>query len=294
MGTPLVYVITLNWNRATDTIQCIDSLMNLRYQNKRILVVDNGSEDGSPNIIREHFPNVEQIIIPSNLGFAAGFNVGIRHALNAGSKAIMIVNNDSYIAPDALDFLLDALEPNDVGITAPIIYYADAPDKIWSAGALRSPITLELKGGHGRKLTYKNIVERDFISGCGMLIKRAVFENVGLFDERFFMYYEDSDYSMRVRDTGYRIILVPQASMWHKVSLSSMGRDSPSERYLMARSSVIFYRKHATRWQILFLIPWRVGSSFKIITRLILLNRIPSAKAYIKGVWDGIKAIKNT
>lgn len=290
MNGPLVYGITLNWNRRNDTLKCLESLMKLDFPNLRLLVVDNGSSDGSPEMIQERFPSVKQILNPNNLGFAGGFNRGLQFALEDGAEYLLIVNNDTFVAHDMLDVLIQASLPDTVGVVAPLILYADAPNQIWSAGAGRNRWTLELTENHGRNQHFAEITEREFLSGCGMLIKRAVFESVGLFDERFFMYYEDSDFALRVRQAGFRMLLVPQARMWHAVSQSSKGSDSPNERYWMGRSSALFFRKHIHGWRWLLIFPWRLGSTVKTIMHLLRRRKSTSARAYLRGSWEGIFA----
>ncbi|MBN1668440.1 MAG: glycosyltransferase family 2 protein [Anaerolineales bacterium] len=292
MKPALVQIITLNWNRKADTLACLQSLVALTYPRKHILVVDNGSTDGSPAAIAAAFPEVEQIVNPVNLGFAGGFNLGLRWALQGEAPYVFILNNDTSLAPEALDHLVAASVPPDVGVTAPIIYYAGAPDQIWSAGAGRSWLTLDATGNQGRGQTFTSPTERAFISGCGMLIKRVVLQQVGLFDEDFFVYYEDADYSLRVEQAGYRMLVVPQAKMWHKVSQSSQGSDSPGERYWMGRSSVLFFRKHVRGWRWWIVLPWRLGSAIKILFRLLIKGRRAAAQAYLKGLWDGARAAR--
>ncbi len=288
MSTPLVWIVTLNWNRVEDTLACLETLTRLTYPNLKLLVVDNGSTDGSPSIIATHYPAVKQIVNLGNFGFARGFNIGLKHALDAGADFVLILNNDTLAAPDLIEPLIAAAEPAQVGITAPAIFYASAPTQIWSAGAGRSRWTLDLTGDHGRHAPLEANVEREFVSGCAMLIKRVVLEKVGLFDESFFMYYEDSDYCLRVRRAGFSLWVVPAARLWHKVSGSSDGGDSPMERFNMARSSVLFYRKHVVSWRWLLVIPWRLGSALKTTVRLMRLGRSQSAQAYWCGLWHGL------
>ncbi|MBI1881506.1 MAG: glycosyltransferase family 2 protein, partial [Chloroflexi bacterium] len=240
----LIYLITLNWNRGQETLDCLHSLQGLSYPHRRIVVVDNGSTDDSVTLIQTQFPEIKLIGTGHNLGFAAGFNVGIRYALSHEAEHIFLLNNDTVVDTTLLDDLLQHAAP-EVGVLAPAIFYADAPDRIWSTGGGRHPLLLEMTGHHGRNQALPCApVEREFLSGCALLIRREVFERVGLLDERFFMYYEDSDFCLRVRQVGFRLLLVPQARLWHKVSISSGGADSPAERYLMARSSVLFFTKH--------------------------------------------------
>jgi GT2 family glycosyltransferase len=292
MPAPLVVAVTVNWNRREDTLACLRSLAALSYPNVQILVVDNGSTDGSVAAIRTNFPQVEQILNRSNLGFAGGFNQGLRRALQLKADYVFILNNDT-LAPSALlePLVLAAGEP-DVGVTAPVIVYAADPTQIWSAGAGRNSLTLELTGDHGRGERLEAVMPREFVSGCAMLIKRVVLEQVDLLDERFFMYYEDSDYCLRVRRAGYRLLVVPGASLLHKVSLSSNGSDSQSERYWMGRSSVLFFRKHIHGWRWLPVMFWRSGSLIKTTLRLLMAGRADSARAYVVGVIDGWRPTK--
>lgn len=287
---PLVYCITLNWNRREETLVCLRSLERLKFPNKHILVVDNASADRSQEAITIKYPEVELIVNSENLGFGAGFNVGLRRALEAQADFAFIVNNDAQAAPDMLDILVAAATSQEAGITAPVIYYSAHPDRVWSAGAGRSSLTLELTGDHGRRSPPQESTEVEFVSGCAMLIRREVLEQVGVFDERFFLYYEDSDYCLRVRQHGYKILVDPKAVVWHDASVSSGGSDSPSERYWMARSSVLYFRKQirGLRWGIIA--PWRFGSTLKTTTRLIATGRRVSALAYLRGTLDGLRS----
>jgi GT2 family glycosyltransferase len=116
-----------------------------------------------------------------------------------------------------------------------------------------------------------------------------VLERVGLFDERFFLYYEDSDYCMRVRRAGFRLLVVPQARMWHRVSSSTEGSDSPTERYWMGYSSIQFFRKHVRLWQLPVIIPWRVGSIVKTLLRLVISGHPSKAFTYLRGIFGGLR-----
>jgi GT2 family glycosyltransferase len=296
MTRPFVYVLTLNWNRCQDTLACLESLMRMGRGGVtpplpiRILVVDNGSTDGSVEAVAAHFPEVEIIANERNLGFAAGCNVGLRHALAQGADYVFIVNNDTTVDPRALDELLAEAAPPDVGMLTPKIYYHDDPTCIWSVGGGRNRLTLEMTGGHGQGPDvgqWEEVVEREYLAGCALLIKRELLERVGLFDERFFMYYEDMDFCLRARRAGYRLLMVPRARIWHKVAASSGGSDSPLERYNMARSSVLFFRKHVRGLRWLIVGPYRLGSAVKWVIRLALRRRWTSVGAYLRGLGDG-------
>lgn len=286
-------VITLNWNRANDTLAFLESVRQQTMQAAHAIVVDNGSSDPSVELIRSKFPEVELLVHSTNLGFAKGINSGIRRAIEQGATYIFIANNDTLLAPDMLQRLVEQARQNPAGIIAPAIYYAGQPEVIWSAGAKHNPLNLEIvdtwRGKPGSSLGSAPYPV-EFITACGMLVSAACFEKTGLFDERFFMYYEDSDFSLRVRQAGCQILVDPQARMWHKVSASSGGSDSASERYWMARSSLIYFRKHAHSGQWLIIGPYRLGSAIKTSLRLLSSGKTAALRAYWQGLKDGLKA----
>lgn len=288
----MIFVITLNWNRCGDTLEFLASCNQLTEPDTRVLVVDNGSSDGSPQEIARHYPQTIQITNDRNLGFAAGVNVGIRHALAQGADWVFLANNDTRLAPDALTIVVEAANKTGAALAAPAIFYASDPQRIWSAGGWRNRLTLEIAGnrcGQMEDVLGDEPFEVDFVTACGMLIRRDCLGSVGLFDERFFMYYEDSDYCLRSRRAGYRAIVAPRARMWHKVAVSSGGSDSPGERYGMALSSVRFFRKHIRGWRWLVVAPYRAASALKTVIRLANAGRSQSALAYWRGLRDGMR-----
>jgi GT2 family glycosyltransferase len=281
--------VTLNWNRPADTLECLETLAAQTYSNLRLLVVDNGSTDDSVSRIQTEFPQVELVVSAENRGFAAGANLGLRQALEAGADLIFLVNNDTWIDAEAVAHLVTHAQPG-VGILSPLIYYAEEQTCIWSAGGRVHPWTLEKHGDHRGQIDtgqWTEPVARDFVTGCGMLLTRQLLEQVGLFDESFFMYYEDSDLCLRAKKAGFGISLVPAAKMWHKVARSSGGSDSADERYWMARSSVLFFCKHARGAQWLAILPWRIGSAVRTTLRLWRVGRTEACAAYWRGLRDG-------
>jgi GT2 family glycosyltransferase len=290
---PLVYVVTLTWNQQAHTLHCLESLCRMTYPNFRLLLVDNGSTDGTVEAVRERFPQVELIINPKNLGFSGGFNAGLAHALAQGAPWVFMINNDTYVAPDLLDELMAYSEVTGVGMLGPKIYSAELPDHIWSVGGERSFWTYEMVAtGDGQvdRGQWEQPRERDYLVGCALLIKRSLLENVGLFDAVTFdpIYYEDTDFSLRARQVGYRLLLVPSARMWHKGVGAGGGFDSPRQRYLMGRNSVRFFRKHVRGLRWLVVIPYRFGSAVKTTWRLWRTGHRQSIDAHWRGLLDGV------
>ncbi len=292
---PLIYVITLNWNRCQDTITCLEALQRLSYPSKKILLVDNASTDNTVQTVKHSFPNIEIIINDENLGFGAGFNVGLRYAIANNAAYIFIINNDAIPATNVLEQLVTAFEEG-VGIVGPKIYFYDNPKDIWTVGGMCHPLTIEkIDDAFGQPDIgqWETIIDRDYLVGCALLMSRSLLEEIGLFDERFFLYYEDSDLALRARQANYRLLLAPKAHVWHKIASSSGGLNSPSERYWMARSSVSFFSKHISGFRWFIVIPFRIGSAIRT-TFALLINKQPKAlKAYFSGLWQGFLDLRN-
>lgn len=288
---PLVYVVILTWNQRETTLECLESLAQMTYPNFRIVVVDNGSTDGTAEAIENRFPDVEIIVNERNLGYPGGCNVGLRYALSQGAIYIFAINNDVSVDPTILDELVREATP-DVGILMPKIYFASDPQRIWSVGGCRNPLTLEMNRRGDRQLDqgqWEEVLEQDYLIGCAHLFSRALLEEIGLLDAGYFLYYDDLDICIRAQQAGYRLLMVPKARMWHKVASSSGGVGTPRERYYMARSNVRFLRKHVRGWQWVFVIPYRVGSIIKTLLRLALHRSWDSVRAYLHGLYDGLR-----
>ncbi len=213
-------VVVPNWNLAADTSECVRSLLaagaGLAVQ---VIVVDNGSTDGSPARLAGEFErSIELIELPSNRGFAAAVNTGVQHALAAGAASVLVLNNDTIVAPDMLSLLCAAAPAAD--IVGPAIYYHDAPARLWRLGD-RASRWLPVPRRVPERPAGERTVPVDYLTGCAMLVGREVFETIGLFDESYFMYYEDADFCRRARDRGFTLLAVPPARMWHKVSLTA-------------------------------------------------------------------------
>jgi len=243
---PLCAII-VNWNLPHDTIACIESLQASTPPVPGIIVVDNGSTDDSVRLFREHCGDTITILQnEQNLGFAGGVNVGIRHALLHGAQTLLLVNNDTIVAPDMVQHMLAAASryPG-AGLFAPAIYYYDAPQRIWRLGDKECcwlPIPIQISERDVRR-AQGTPFQVDYVTGCGMLVHRTVFDHIGLFDTRYFMYFEDADFCRRTRQAGYSIWCVPAAKMWHKVSLSAR-KDKPINRYAVSWGRAQFYRTH--------------------------------------------------
>jgi GT2 family glycosyltransferase len=291
MSTEPVYAVTLNWNRREDTLSCLASMRAMEPAPSTMILVDNASTDGTPRAVEARFPDVSVIVNGTNLGFAGGMNVGLRAALAAGAWAILVVNNDTTLAPDLLGVLLGALqEEEQIGIVAPKIYYAEPPDHIWYAGAMRRRWFPGFSfPGYGKpdSLRYSARRDVDYVTGCGFLARASVLRQVGIFDDAsFFMYHEDLDLSERVRRAGYRIVYVPEARMWHKESASTAPL-SAEKWYYLARYVVPFYRRYY-RWPVVSLGLYAIY----VILRECLKGHRQVVRPFFRGILDGVRTTK--
>lgn len=246
---PRVTIIVLNWNGLEDTMDCLESLDQLDYENYEVVVVDNGSVDESVTVIRERFPGVTVIENGENMGYAEGNNGGVEYALQAGADYIFVLNNDTVLCQDILTHLVATAETHPrVGAVGPKIYYHAQPRRIWFAGGIidwQHGLTVNLGADEDDVGQFEEVRSVDFLAGCALLIKRETWENVGPFDSRFFMYWEETDWCTRVQRAGYDLLFVPQAKMWHKVSPADQS-SSPLILYYMTRNRLLFLYKNVS------------------------------------------------
>ena len=238
-----VAAIVLSWNGRDDTLACVRSLAG---EGAKVIVVDNASEDGSADAVAAEFPTVELIRNERNLGYAGGMNTGIRVALERGADAVLLLNNDVEVEPGAIAALAAAADG--AGAVCPVIVFAHDPATVWYAGASFDPS----RGYNGRHRGYgrpaaefTQTAETDRACGAAMLIPRSSLQTVGLLDEQLFAYQEDTDWSLRARSAGLRLLVIPSARVRHKVSGSTGGEGSPSALYYSVRNTLDICERHA-------------------------------------------------
>jgi GT2 family glycosyltransferase len=253
---PEVVVIILNWNNASDTIACLQSVSGLSYPNYKVLVVDNGSFDGSVQEIRRTCPDVMLLELKENLGFAEGNNVGIRSAMQLGGDYVLILNNDVLVAPDAMTKLVEVAqkEPR-AGLLGPRVLHREKPEQIQSAGVIldkfwRSKHRGQNQGQIGQSDTVEQV---DAVAGCAMLVRRQLIDSVGMLDGRYFMYREDVDWCCRARANGFKVLYVPQAIVWHR---DAQLREEAMERitYYMTRNTYLLLLTQKAGWRVMALV----------------------------------------
>jgi GT2 family glycosyltransferase len=284
----LVSIVTINYNQAEVTRQFLESSRLLTYSVVEIIVVDNASEPALHTCIDpDQYDNLHLIRSERNLGFTGGNNLGIEAAKG---DFIFIVNNDTELTPTLLDKLLEPfqLDPR-IGVTCPKIKFYDSPDVLQYAGynsmnmytGTATPVGLN-QADTGQ---YDSPGVTNFAHGCAMMVRREVINQVGRFAERFFLYYEELDWSQRIKDAGYLIYYQPSAYILHKESVS-VGPQNPMKTYYLTRNRILYMRRHCSPTQRLIFYLFFAGCVFpKHMASYLLQGKLTHARAFAKGVF---------
>lgn len=325
--SPLVFVIVLMKENWEDTLECLQSLQNLNYENCRLVLVDNGSEKicyekimdwckGKISVEtefvkfkKENFPvncivyskdeaerggdeNKEKEIenlpfnrklifirLNENLGFAGGNNIGIRYAMKRGANFILLLNNDTVVSPSLISEMMITMSIHkNIGIVGGKIYFYQRPDVLQEVGGARFypfiGVVRPIGRGKPDRGQFIEDFEVDYASGCCSLVRKELIEEIGLLDESFFHYWEETDWNLRARKRGWKVVCSSRARVWHKLS-STSGYKSPFSDYYFTRNSLILTKKHYPYFlPIVFFFNF-----YKFLTRI------------IKGKWKNISAV---
>ena len=248
-----VHVVVVSWNARQTTLGCLENLRASLPRDAVVHVVDNGSADGSADAVAAFAETADSLSVvlhrrDANLGFAGGANIGIQAALDAGSEWVLLQNNDAVIDPGTVPAFLEAAERHPTaGLFGGRIYRDRAADVLWCCGVRMgwAPNLARLRGhgqsGAGR---YQREEVVGSLTGCGLLVSRAVFESIGLLDESWFVYVEDADFCARAVKAGFRCVYVPTAVFEHAGGGSTGGGYSAGRKYLTAYGSVLFLKRH--------------------------------------------------
>jgi GT2 family glycosyltransferase len=246
MHLPLVVSIILNSNRRDDTLECLNSLSRDAYPNHKILVLDNDSKDGSVAAIQESFPQVKIIALTENLGYAGNNNVGIQAALELGAEWVFVLNEDIILDNNCLAQLIEMGESDpQIGIVGPLVYHHDEPNIIQSAGGLlgKNWDSIHIGKNEIDQGQYQGSKEVEWISGCAILVRRAVIEQVGMLDADYFIYWEETEWCIRAGKAGWKIFIVPEAKIWHK-GVQRDYQPKPYVTYYSTRNHLYTLAKH--------------------------------------------------
>jgi GT2 family glycosyltransferase len=258
MKNPMVSIITLNVNEKDFILQCLKSLSNINFPyGYEVIVVDNGSTDGSPELIKKNFPDVRLIQNKENLGFTGGNNIG---AKVAKGKYLLLLNNDTKVSKNFLLELFKVAESDDkIGICAPKQLVGDKNMILYGGGAINYTGLSYSINMYKRDFKDERIRETAFASGAAFFIRKSIVDKIGLFDDDYFIYHEDVDVSWRVRLAGYKIVYVPKSVIRHYFKF----KRRPSKMYLLERNRYMtLLKNYSTR-------------SLVLVTPILLLMEIP-------------------
>ena len=252
VGSFSAAIVLVNFHGTIDTIKCLDSIRAIEPENWLTIIVENGSIPDPSNQIAQAHPWAKLIRREDNGGWAGGNNAGIRHALEHGAEWILLLNNDTIVAPELMNRLLAAARhAPDHGILGPIICFMDDPEMVMTDGCRfnrpgfpgffeRIPVPIALNDR-------PCVVPVDIVNGCCMMISRRVFERIGLIDERFFLIHEEADFCLRARQAGFECGIVAEPLVWHKGSSTFNRSGKDLQRYYDARNLFLLLRKHLAR-----------------------------------------------
>jgi GT2 family glycosyltransferase len=208
--------------------------------------LDNASSDGSADAIRADFPDALVVELSENLGYAGNNNVGIRVALGEGADWVLVLNEDVVLAPDAISQMVEVGANDEAcGFVGPLVYHSNEPTKIQSAGGILGRDWVSRHRGQNEADGGQFAVpqQAEWISGCAIMVRREVVEQVGMLDERFYYYWEETEWCLRARRAGWKVWVAPQAKVWHK-GVQSDYRPSPDVTYYWARNWLLMLSKH--------------------------------------------------
>lgn len=285
-------VILVNYNGEKYNTACIESILaSVGMEEMKIIVADNASQDASMRLLEEQYAKdgrLEFIRLDDNYGFSRANNEGISWARAWGADAVVLLNNDTEIASNMLSRLWECAGRHPDCMIAPKIYYGDDRKRIWSAGGSVSPIIRKVRHiglDEADEGQYDRETEIGFATGCCLWIPMNVIEKAGTLDERFFLYYEDTEYSFRLRKLGIPVYYCPKAVMYHKVGASTKGADSPLCAYYIARNWLLCSRLHLGWRYPLFLAYYALNRTVCCMLWFVQGNK-ELVKATLRGIGD--------
>ncbi len=245
MKKPTIACVVLNWNRPQDTIDCVNSMLAGSLK-PTVFVVDNGSEDDSLKLFSQQKWGKKVIVLrnETNEGYV-GNNTGVKRALRDKAAYVFIINNDATVERNALEKLVHAAERlPQAAIVAPLIVYASKPDAVWSAGASFNNLIFKagIRGDGSKTDDWREQEELQLTTGAAMLVRSTAVRQVGLLDEKYFAYYEETKWQHEMKKAGWKIALEPAAVVRHKVAASTGGGESPLSTYYLVRNRGLFIR----------------------------------------------------
>lgn len=287
-----VAIILVNWNGYAYTQACLNSLEKVTEPAFQVILVDNGSQYSEGEQLKAQFPHIHLIANLDNLGFAGGNNVGIRYAVEQGFEQVLLLNNDTTVAPSFLKELQTCLNQPGQGVAQPLILFAQDPKTLWSAGGKWNSL-------FGRAITLGDRVSfekyrvetktLDWATGCCMLVSRATLLEAGLLNEAYFAYFEDVEWSLRIRTAGFTIGLAENAIIYHEAGAASKkqhaeGTISPRVFYFLVRNQLFLLRQYS----IVLGYPYHLLRFVSWAAYFLIRGRFQKLSAVFQGIREGL------
>lgn len=287
MSDPYVVSVILNTNRRDDTLACLASLSRSSYAHHSEIVLDNHSSDGSVEAIQRQFPLAKIVPIADNQGYAGNNNVGIRLALEFGADWVFVLNEDTVLDGDCLERLVEIGEGDArIGILGPMVYHFDEPDTIQSGGGILGPYweSIHLAKDEPDRGQLREAHEVEWVSGCAILVRRAAIEQAGMIDARFFYYWEETEWCLRIGKAGWKIVHVPAAKIWHK-GVQRNYSPKPSVMYYGTRNRLLMYQKHRAPFKV-----WlhALGETLRTLVSWSVRPKWRDKRAHRDAMWHGL------
>ena len=286
-----IAIIIVNWKQYQLTKLCLYSLQKIKYDNYQIILIDNESNPKELKKIKNQFDKIITFPNQKNLGFTGANNIGIEYAIKNEFKYVMLINNDTEVEKNFINPLIEVLEKNqNFGAAQPLILNYYNRNKVWSAGGFLNKFfgyTYVIKSPEGIK---KNI---DWITGCCFFLRTDVIKKIGLLDEKFFAYYEDVDWSIRIKNAGYDLAFVKSSVVYHHGSKSSKnesneGTLSPFVHYLNIRNHIFLLRKNKDVFNSVGVLFFQFFKIVSYSVYFIVRVRINKLNMVYKGLVDGL------
>lgn len=282
--------VVLNWNNRKDLAECLANLDTLTdgYEH-RVYVVDQGSTDGSVNLVKEHHPGVRLLLNASNVGHSEGNNQGMEAALAEGADYIFFQDNDTILDPAMFTHLVPFLDQQaSVGVVAPLVLRHDRPEIVWcNGGRIRWRDFGHLHHDEDRMVTDVDAapVTSDFLSSCGFLMRAETVRRVGIWSRRFFLYHNDVEYCLRIQRLGLSVVSLPAARMWHKVS-STVRPHSPMMIYYKGRNKWLLMKEYGENTSFVRFAWVHLLKAFRMVSRDFSLAKL---SALARAAWHGAR-----